>query len=1360
MASKHIKQRVWVSILIVAVFFYIFGASMVDLALDSSPTRGLIRDKASAAFGAPVDYQNLELSLLPLAVQVSAVSIKHDKGLQLVAQRLRGKISLWSLVMGEPKISSLDIDGLQVKFTRQERQKTSISEQEWHWPNFSDAQLESATIKDFEFSLNTGKQSLTTKSDLLQIDIDERLSMQGVLKDFNYTHGDRKLIAGMAISVDAFVGSREFQIKARDIVADDVYAADINLRGQAVVANSGKITSPVDITGNAKIDGDLRLLTTLFKIPNSNGNGQGDFQIQVALAPDVRPRLTVQGQGRVEQAVLGGIEIFDSSANLRITEKQITFERGVLQIGNNRRGNFTGVYSYADEQPFSFQGEATGLLMSELLSAFHLEFPYSDLAIDSSQIIVKGEGRPLALQVEANVEASDISIDGLHNYHDSPRCYLQLALFSDVKHLRLDKIQGHCNADKDSATQEQVRLTASGKVQYKENGAVDIAVVSEHFSLQGVQFLLPAELQGIGQMQMHIGGTTEAVVVGVKTTAQKVSFDQRQAGDLSQGEFIFYRDYADWRNVKIKTPSGGNIASDSGRMYYDDLRMQAKLAASAVKADDLRWLLSYYELPLHFGVEHLTADVSGLFFFPLAYHGNIDTTLTSIQYPDREIIIDALQMTATSNKRSWSIPNYTAKTLGMQVSGKLQHTRKVALKPEKFAQSADWWEMLGMSSNDELDIDIRLQEPARTTRMPYLEADDFIADVEQMYLKLRGKVGKLKGSGHAYLKKVQLLDLHGNDYTVDLSSVSTKLNLKIKNNDSSFIGNLDVDVRSSLFPYKWDYRFVNLDIGRMLQLPLNPTSKTQLTGSWQSQGELMNWRYSQGNLRIDAFNLTYDSGRANNQPVSIKLTKPQRITFRKNGWANTQNAMIEFSGDSSSIYLTIKPGNSFDNLRIDFFVTFDVHLLALLLDEVDVAKGFLQVEGQLHGNLYEPRVNLQMERLSPLSISVSGLQPAFNDINVKASYHNKRIMIQKLTGLKGDGSISVKGHVYTQDNQGRSHLQVELDNATFVHPIFGFNNTELNMSGNLVLYWRELPVNVGGSIIINKASNFSDFDIRKIIVASFRESKYKARSGSIEPKVAFNLSIEADKSLTIENRNIQVLLSTQLQLRGDDTNPELLGFIKIDRGKFIYRRDFIVQQGRILFDGRRRLDPILDIRAFSEVSTYTVNMNISGYASEAVGELTVNPPTYDDGSVISKVGIIRLLSRGTDARTAGGFNPGVVGLSEAMNVLVGQFEKPLENLLRFSRQDIINKIYIDTHTTGEGVLYPKFTAPVNLPWGNIGMSIQVDPYTWKLLTEYSIHSGIILSGSVSGQSSEEDNAATQEKSVDQTVDLKFHFTFE
>ena len=1328
---------------------------MLNLAVNSLPAKDLIRDKATAALGSHVVYQDLTVSLLPLAVQVTAVEVNSITGLRLAVDKLYGEVSLWSLIMGKPKIGNLLLEGLKVKFTQSAQQKPN---KEWHWLKFSNALVESVIIKDFDFSLHNANTLLVAKCDLLQIDISESLDMRGKLKDITYTRADREFITNMALQFNALVHSREFYLKATDISATDVSTAELNVRGQAVVADSGKITSPIRITGNAKIDGDLNLLTTLVKIPNSSGDGQGDFQIQLDLAAGVKPRFEIKGQCRVSQALLGGIEIFDSSANLLITEKRISFTQGILQIGNNRRGSFTGSYTYTDAHPFSFQGEAEGLLLSEILSAFHLEFPYSDFAIASDTIIVKGQGKPFALQVSGDMEASAIVIDGLHNYHTSPNCNLQLELFSDSKHLRFDTLQGHCQ-NKQTATQ-QTNLTANGTVQYSENGVVDINVSSDQFALQSLQFLLPAELTGTGQMQMHVGGTTDAVIIKATASAQKVSFNQQQAGDLKQGKFVFYREYVDWRNVKINTVSGGDITSERGRMYYDDQRMQAKLTAKSVQVDDLRWLLGFYELPLHFGVAQLTADVRGLFFFPLAYRGNVQATFTNIQYPDREVIVDELQMQATRD-RSWSVPSYTAKILGMQVKGKLQHTRKVALQPKQFADSDNWWEILGMSSKDEIVIDVRMQKPARTKRMPYLEREDFIADVEQLYLKLHGKVGKLKGTGYALMKKVQLLDsLHGNDYAINLSSVGTQLNLKIKNSNSSFVGDLDVDISSSLFPYKWGYRFVDFDVGRMLELPLNAASKTQLTGSWRSQGELMNWRYSSGDLRIDDFSVTYNSDSASSESVQIKILKPQRFVFSKDSWANERHEMIEFSGDSSAVYLTIKPNNSFDALRVDFFATFDVKLLAILLDEVDVARGFLQIEGQMRGDLYSPRINLQMERLSPLSISIAGLQPAFNDINVKASYYNKRFTVQELTGVKGDGSISVKGHVYTQKSKGRSHIQVMLDNATFVHPIFGFNNTELNMSGNLAVYWQELPINIGGSIIINKASNFSDFDIRKIIVASFRESKYAARDSSIEPKVAFNLSIEADKSLAIENRNIHVLLSTQLQLRGDDTNPELLGFIKIDRGKFIYRRDFIVQQGRILFDGRRRLDPILDIRAFSEVSTYTVNMHMSGYASEAVAELTVNPPTYDNGAIISKVGIIKLLSRGAATSTEPRFNPGVIGLSEAVNVLVGQFEKPLENLLRFSRQDIINKIYIDTHTTGQGVLYPKFTAPVNLPWGNVGMSIQVDPYTWKLLTEYSIHSGIVLSGSVSGQSNEEDNSAAQEKSVDQTVDLKFHFTFE
>ena len=1357
MNAKFRNLRILLCLLIVFGFFFFFGNLLVERTMNSTPLRILLTDKISEALGSQIDYQKLSISFFPFKVQMYRPKVTDIAGLKFSATNIKGRISLWSLFLGKPKIANLRIENPRIIYA----QKTTRAKTKPRWLPVSNDYLESLTLIEPEIEITflqipqKKTSNLIIKGGKLEVVFQEQLLRAKIaLEGISYLQGEREKISDASLRGLLTLKKGQFDLQIEQMSAKNLRNLQLQAHGSADVNQEGYIVNPMQIHGTTKVDGDLRLLSSLFGIHNSKGEAEGEFALQMHVPFNEAVQFLLNGTGSVKKGVLGGVRIFNTHAELSITEKEIIFTKGELQIGDEPRGSFTGKVNLRRPHAFAFTGSAAHLPLSEVLSAFHLEFPYADVDLQTDSLRVFGEGLPLSLEVVAEPLVSGISIRGLRNFKSSPTCALHLHLHTNKERMTFKNLQGNCG-DK-----ETTALAMQGTIDYTDEQKIDLQVKSERFSLTEVAFLLPVEFSGQAQTTLAITGTTGDVVVQGEMTAQNVHFAKQHIGSLLASKYEFHSKHVDWQGVHISTASGGKVQSAQGKMHYDNLWFAAQLEAKSVVVEDLRWLLAFYELPLHLGVQNLLANLQGYLWFPLAYRGTLKTTLTAVQRPDKVVLIDRLAFQARStDSGSWRVSPLSVQALGLRLHGWLRHQRKVPLQAEKFSSSAHIWEILGMSGKDMLQLELKSSSTATTKPIPYLE-DDFQALVQHLTLKLQGKVANLRGEMQANLQQVKLLGMHISNLEVWVDSLRTKLDIKMHNRNESLSGKLHLDIADKDLPYAWDFIFANYDISELAGLTFEKHVDTQVTGNWRMQGKMMYWRDSVGEITVDAFRLRYARNRSDNKFTDLYLTKKQRLRFSKKGWVAETQKMIEISGEKGSVYLTILPQNGFASLAIDFFVTLDVQLLAVFISEIDVARGFIQVEGQVRGNVDSPAVSLEVERLSPLSISVAGLQPAFNDINIKASYSNGELAIQELAGQKGDGSISVRGKLYEKSARRKNYLQVRLNNATFVHPIFGFKNTELNLSGDLTVNWHKTPVNLDGSIVINKASNFSDFDIRKVIIASFREKKYSTKGYDNKPVVNFNLAINAERSLTIENRNIQVLLSTRLQLRGDNTNPEVLGVIKIDKGKFIYRRSFVIGYGTIHFDGKRRLDPLLDIRAICDVSSYKVGLNISGYASEPVGELKVSPATRDDGTLISKVGIITLLNRGSLSSTGSRFNAGSVGVSEAANILVGQFEKPLENLLRRSGQKIINKVYIDTRSSDKGTFYPKLTAPINLPWGGWDLSLQVDPFTWKLLMEYPIHDSIILSGTVSGRSREDEGeVAEQESADDQTLDLKFRFNF-
>ena len=1353
------SHRIWLSILVVGAFFVFFSGLALDRTLNSTLLRSLIQDKIGTLFNLTISYRSVQVSFIPLGVQLHDIEVHSDNDIEFSAKRATADLSWWSLFMGTPKIGNFRLEQPTVHRTWQANKpqttKPSNANSVWHWPRWYNNKIEQITIIDPDLHLDytntaNSRQIFTLRGGELVINMQtvDVVTVSLHIAALDYRYNDKQWLQDVSLTGTGKLGTQGFTFTLNSLSGKNIEQLRGTINGYTTVDAQQVMTAPLQVQGKLSLRGDLALLN----ISRSSGRSSTDFNIKMRFAPQRAVTFTATGRVKVEQGLLGGIKLHDSEAHLTVTPKQLRFRNGKLVIAGEPRGTFRGWLNFAAPLAFDFSGSIKRLAFAELMSTFNTKLDLFNFDLASKQLRVYGRGKPFSLTVQANTTLTALQISKQHNHHPPPACAVQFDIHSDNKRLTFKNLQGRCPATRDDANP----IVMHGTIAYKTR-QIDLKVKADKLDLSTVNFLLAPKVAGQATLMTTIKGAGNAVVVSNTVDLQQLHLATKAIG-AATAQLDFRRDSVSWRQLRWRPAHGGEVVSSQGELNYADLQFNLQVKANNVKATDLQPLLAQVNAPLHFGVARLSASLAGFLPHPLAYRGKLQAKLQQLKTAD-EKLADELDFTAQTSKRGWHLTLHRLRRATLLLQGDVKHQRQVAFQRQQFATATALLTRLGLHARDELQINLTAQQTdEQVQRLPYL-GKHFAARFVAAELKLVGAVQRLHGILQAKLAAINLAGLQLGTVRIISEVDAGKLDARLFNTNRSLRGELQVDLGAAQLPFAWQLVFDAFDIRQLIAGNRNEHNQLRLNGRWDLRGRLRQWFSSSGELALNTLQLHRSATTTTEQPFQLQLQKPIRILFKAGKIRVFDDEEIVFRHNDTRLVVLLRPECSLRQPTLDFSGVVNAAVLPHFLTEVDVATGFLQLEGELRWQRHRPQLNLQMERLSPLAVSIAGLRPAFNDIDIKLNYRDGVLVIERLQGRSGEGEIIVRGEIYSR-HTGQSFLQISLQDAYFIHPVLGFENTELHLDGNLAIRWRELPLDLNGTLTVRKASNFSDFDIRKVILASIGTNKYRTRALTHKPTVNFDLNIVADRSLTIENRNMQAELSARLHLQGSNNAPRLNGFVKIEQGRFIYRRSFTLTQGMISFAGGQRLNPRLDIRAYSEVSPYVVDLLISGTAAEPVGELTITPALRDDGTAISKADIIMLLSRGTlpelDKTLS---DTGIAGFSELTNVLVGQFEQPLEHLLKHSGQNVINRIFIDTYATQQGVLYPKLTAPINLPWRDWDLSLQVDPYMWKLLTEYPIHDSITLSGSISGRSrDEEEKLATQDSANDQAIDLKFRFS--
>lgn len=831
-----------------------------------------------------------------------------------------------------------------------------------------------------------------------------------------------------------------------------------------------------------------------------------------------------------------------------------------------------------------------------------------------------------------------------------------------------------------------------------------------------------------------------------------------------------------------------NIVIDSNHPEYSRVNVSAK-NIDKTTIDSLINNFISKDLNLTFDIDQAHINIGGDLSKIGSGQGDINLVLKS-GFLDKEALFDKIDLGLKLGKSDIRFDNLNVenKGLGLKLTGRVEKKKNLGYGLGKFLHISyvkDLSDILvKIGVNPSSNIDFKLKS---------YKNEGFKAKIQDL--------GSLPVVGKTLLDLGidSNIDLQTNisgtfinpkiDYTLGVTNLNFMSNLSssmkvdghfidhkwtnsISSSGNTATGFYNVDFSKKDYPYELDIKLKEFDIRFLLGKYFASDFRNYafLSASCSQKGYFPSSMTS-NNISVDDFNLKYNiQVDEEYRPVFVSMVSdPFKISYTGKDWVVRSGSNINLEGEGINLGLKLKADQS--SIIMNLFGKFDLPILKSFLDlDLDVSSGKIAAVGKA---VYKDSdFSYDMKVFSEELIEIGGIKPPIKDLDFLIQLSNGQIKVSKLSLKKGSGYLDASGSLWLnllgkvpEGSQDSSGIVVNFKNLDMMYFVPVIKNIDTSVSGKLKLTGNDFPFNLSGLITLDDTSSVSNADIRDDLVNAIRESSYSISSEVKDsPLVNLDLKVSSKQPVHISNRNMNLDLNVDLKVAGTDISPTLVGTVQVDKGKIIYRRKFNVSNGIITFDEYSNLDPKLDIVASSSIDAYQVGLLVSGRGSDPVVDFTIDPSTYYDGSPISKMDILNLIMGGSLNRnkTTSAVDSEVsteqTMSAEAVSVIAGQLEKPIEYMLRYSGQDFVKQIYVDTYLNGSGVPTPRLNFPINVG-EDLGLLFKISNSDWRVSVDYSIEDSILITGSYDRQNDNEGILTNVYNPVDTSLDVKFNFLF-
>jgi hypothetical protein len=1208
--------------------------------------------------------------------------------------------------------------------------------------------------------------------------------------------------------------SQKFTLESDDLQASGqarvVYETELKKRTGALQdKNARQLKGLLIRIDNQVTRADIGILGRYLAIDETAGRIFGNTELQLHIPFDTRsPSWRLDGKGQSDGAKLFGFKLLNSVLDFNITEQGMTFEDALVRKDKQDLAQGSGFIGFTKEVPFRFNIKPKDLPFGELMSVLGIDdFKAFSAYLDSPEIKLHGESLPFSMHITGPARFSELSLpfvaDLPKRYMEAPTCLFQTSLHINADALSIKQGDGQCwksvgrTQSLPAEGGSPVRL--GGKFFFSTEKGMDFTIDSPSLDTPLLEHFTKLPAKGVAKVQARIRGPYDQLSIGGTANGQNLiigGFDLKQLE--SSYKLDINRKLLHIDDLFVGLAEQGAVAIDGFEMDISSpYAFKAQVNAQRIPAEFLaEGLKQSFQIDnLSFGFPSLRGTISGPLLQPFAWRGDLEFSLNELTLGEEELLSEA-SGTISSDDKTWSLSKAYARldqlearaTLDIQKRG--GPTSRDHVLHELGIRPADRVRLSVKTINQNLNTyrtNEIAQEINHLTSLPYIGrffAEQKFGGQIQLEADLEGPIDHLQGKVEGSLEQPYVWGIPISSFSLAGFVDGWKLHIpELRHSGNALVGRLNIDFGKSSLPYDWYFYFNQMDIRALIGqfFAEDPRNFAYLTAEWTMQGELGNFWGSKGELVLSRVrSKLFRNLGSRTSSVELNSDDPIKLKISPQGWTLADKRPLKLQGEYFD--LSFESGNNRlpDQLDLSVHGSIKLDILKNFSNVVETARGEVLVDGYLRGSLSEPDLSIKLreKRLDPfnvkdwhpVSVGLVDYGPALTSIAMDVEIKDDRVIVNKFKANKGrEGSMNVSGQLNFSDSATEaSRLNIDLDRLEFNRlSIPVLKSADLTLSGTLAVTGHKLPLDLSGSVEIDRLQSIGNFDLRKQIVASLYETRLSSSTSGAEeqtPFVNLDIGVVADNSITIKNKTLEAILSADMRVRGTDVQPLLLGQIIADRGTFNYRRTFKINQAVISFDEAvSPPNPRLDIVGEATVNPYKVEVMVDGNLNTPRIQLSVDPANRDDGSPISNLDILILISTGripdqvnkTTAQSAES-----ASINELVSFFAAFAEEPIEKLFDMSGQTVIREVYFDSYLPESGQRpVTRINFPIRLG-ENISAVLQVDDAAnTKVSLEYVLHEGITVSGSLDQTTNRQTN---DQKALpaDSGFDLKFRFGFD
>jgi translocation and assembly module TamB len=272
------------------------------------------------------------------------------------------------------------------------------------------------------------------------------------------------------------------------------------------------------------------------------------------------------------------------------------------------------------------------------------------------------------------------------------------------------------------------------------------------------------------------------------------------------------------------------------------------------------------------------------------------------------------------------------------------------------------------------------------------------------------------------------------------------------------------------------------------------------------------------------------------------------------------------------------------NGRIDLGIVQD-------LDPNLNAAGMVSADATIRGAFDSPQVNgrLQFQRAE---LNIADFPNGISNATGVILLSPNRATIQTLSGETGGGKIELSGFASYSGDVPLFQLHAEARQVRVRYPegVSTVANASLSLTGT------EARSMLSGTITVVRTGFNPQSDFGSLIARSAEPVRTPAAPTGILGGLNFDVQINTSPDIQFQSSLTQDLqVDANLQLRGNVSNPALIGRITVTQGQLVfYGTKYNINQGSISFYNPLKIDPILDIDLETKARGIDITLTVSG----------------------------------------------------------------------------------------------------------------------------------------------------------------------